>query len=495
MPNEIIRTTLEEERKTDDERLLEALAMLGGTRVSDEDLVFDGDTLVIPANWTARDARSYLNDYIKRQDEETEYERIFRYRPHDGAAALQSTLRRIFGSAGVARGIETFFGRIPPTLISVPTGVDTSVQVPWGLLQVPLLGGTMHTEIEQDPEYGPLFKLTVYSKRKYKGQVEGLFIAIAAELRVNSIYKGQAINGATNPEFIDLRGVSSEQVVYSAEVQTQLRANVWSLIDHTEQMRERGLPLKRAVMFIGDYGTGKSLGGLLTAQRAVRNGWTFIFCRPGRDDLEQVMTTARLYMPAVVFFEDLDKIADGGDHIQRLLDTFDGITAKGTELMCVMTTNHPERIVKGMLRPGRVSAIIEFGGLDVPGVEALAHARLKGEDIADDVDWGEVAEAMGVGTDKPFAPAFIVEALEATARYSMARNSGYVTTLTTADFVHAARGLETQLDLMLDADEGKVPDSLGEAYKRAVRESVDGVGIKRPADESTWAKLESNHQD
>ena len=487
-------------QQTDDERLLEALAMLGGSRIADEDLIFEGDQLIIPARWTARDALKYLRNHIEQQEEETEFERVYRYRPYDGAHALQAALKRVFGTAGLGKPIYTFFGKIPPRLISVPTGPTSSEQVPWGVLAAPLFGGTIMTGEFQDPEYGPLFQLTVTSKRKHKAHVEGLFTAIGSELAANSIYKGKAINGATQPEFLDLRGVDHRKVIYSDEVQTQIEANVWALLEYTEQMRRMGLPLKRAVLFEGDYGTGKTLGAFLTAQIAEENGWTFVYCRPGRDDFQTVMNTARLYQPAVVFFEDVDAIAEGGDrdYVSRLLDTFDGITAKGTELLCILTTNHKERIVKAMLRPGRVSSVIHFGGLDEQGISKMAYANLGSENIAPDVDWAQVAEAMGVGTDKAFLPAFAKEALDRAMRYGMARSGGEVDLLETTDFVHAARGLQPQLDLMLDADEGKTPDPLERAYARATRSALDGTQIKRTGDgglrAAPWAQLDTDHE-
>src|SRR6185436_54082 len=97
---------------------------------------------------------------------------------------------------------------------------------------------------------------------------------------------------------------------------------VWTLLEHTQRMRELGMPLKRAVLFEGDYGTGKTLGAFLTAQIAVDNGWSFHYCRPGRDNIEEVMQTARLYQPSVVFFEDVDTLTESGDRdtVSRLLD-------------------------------------------------------------------------------------------------------------------------------------------------------------------------------
>src|SRR3990167_10320825 len=94
--------------------------------------------------------------------------------------------------------------------------------------------------------------------------------------------------------------------------------------------RELGLPLKRAILLDGTYGTGKSLAGYLTARVAETNGWTFLMARPGRDNFLQVMQTARLYQPAVVFFEDAETVTgyESNDLINQVLDTFDGIQSK-----------------------------------------------------------------------------------------------------------------------------------------------------------------------
>jgi hypothetical protein len=96
-------------------------------------------------------------------------------------------------------------------------------------------------------------------------------------------------------------------------------------------MRDEKMPLKRAILFEGDYGTGKTLAAFLTAQIATANGWSFHYCRPGRDNIATVMKTARLYQPAVVFFEDVDTIAEGGDadDVSQLLDIFDGNHREG----------------------------------------------------------------------------------------------------------------------------------------------------------------------
>lgn len=487
------------QQQQEDERLLEALAMLGGARVADEDLIYSGRQLIIPEGWTAADAMEYLGNHIEQQEETTEFRRRFQYRPHDGAHALQLALKRVFGTAGLGKPIYHFFGVDRPELISVATGPSETTQVPWGRLEVPLFGGVLMTGAYKHREYGMLFELTISAPRKYKAHVEGLFAAIDAELRTNSLYKGAAVNGAEEPEFIDLSHVDARRVIYSESVRTQLDANVWTLLEHTEKMRDLSLPLKRAVLFEGDFGTGKTLAAQITGQIATKNGWSFIYCRPGEDDLRTVMATARLYQPSVVFFEDVDTIASNGDKdaVSQLLDTFDGITAKGTEIVCILTTNHPDRIVKGMVRPGRLDAVIHFGGLDTGAIEEMAYANL-GTELIGQVDWEKVGEAMNVGDpQRAFLPAFAKEAIDRTMRYALSRSAGNPDVkLTTSDFVEAAMGLHPQLDLMLGAGEGEQPESFEQMVARAANKGVSGVGVVRPGTDTTddpWAVLQGGN--
>lgn len=483
-------TQSEEERNA--EALLDTLARLGGMRVSDDDLIFRGNQMILPETMTAKDAINYLEDHIEQQEEETRFNRVFRYRPWDGAYAVQEALRKVFGTAGIGKATYTFFGKTPPEMRSINIGVNKTAQVPWGKVAVPLFKGMMYLTAIEDPEYGQLFNLVVDAPRKFRAHVEGLFMAVQKQLEEGSIYKGAAIDGQEDAEFIDLSGVNPDKVIYSDEVKVQLEANIWSLLRHSAQMRDFGMPLKRAVLLEGPYGTGKTLAAFLTARVAVENNWSFIYCRPARDSLDSVMATARLYQPSVVFFEDVDVLAGSGDrdHVTRLLDVFDGITAKGTEIMAVLTTNHPESIHKGMLRPGRLDSLIHIGALDTHGVQLMIEAIVR-EDLREpDLDYDRIAEAMGVNTDHGFLPAFVKESIDRTMRYAMARGGGDIPLLTTDDFVQAAEGLMPQLLMMHEAEEGKIPDSLSTVLKRTVADAVGGTKVTRGGEE--WAQLETN---
>jgi transitional endoplasmic reticulum ATPase len=302
------------------------------------------------------------------------------------------------------------------------------------------------------------------------------------------MYRGKAFDGQEVPQFLDLTGVDASKVVYTDQVLDSLEADIWALIRYPDQMRKMGLPLKRAVLLEGPYGTGKTLAGYLTAQISQEHGWTFIYGRPGRDELEDVMATARLYQPAVVFFEDVDAVAhaDGVDHVSRMLDILDGIQSKGTEIICILTTNHIERIHKGMVRPGRLDAVIHIGALDPAAIERLVHSLVPDSLLSTDVDWTLVGEAM-----HGFMPAFCKEAIDRAMRWNLARNKGESTSLTTEDFISAAEGLRPQLELMGRAGEGARMDGVGAAFERAMKQSIDGTLLVRKGESASapWAEL------
>ena len=434
--------------------ILAALDRLGGLSVQEDTLVFEGSRIVLPESMrgSVGDAVAYLRDWQEQQEEEYTYRRTYPYRPTDGAAAFDRTMKRVFGSTGVGQATWSFFtGKQPPEFRTIDVGYGETAQVPWGHVKFSPLDATFVTGAASDPEKGLLFHLAVQAPRKHRARIAGFFDAVGQELAERSIFRGKAINGAEEPSFLNVSTVDPSTVVYSADVMTQLNANLWALLEHTEIMRSLRIPLKRAVLVEGPYGTGKTLAGALTAQRAVENGWTYVLCRPGTDDLMTTLRTAQLYAPAVVWFEDIDTVAGqvgSSMYLSRLLDALDGMTAKGTEIVAGFTTNHVDRLQKGLLRPGRIDTVIHIGELDAPGIERLIKVTVPGH-LLGKVDYTKVATAF-----TGYVPAFAREAIDRAMRYSIARNGGVPDEVTTADLVNAAQGLRAQHALMEDAAEG-----------------------------------------
>lgn len=444
--------------------IVSLLGALGGLNVTDDDIEFTGTKIVLPEQYAGKvpEAIKYLKTYYLAQEKPHGFNRTFRYRPFDGANAFQNTMRKMFGNVGIGKNSPaTFFSpEKPPQMVTIPLAAGKTIQVPWGEVDFPPLEASFELGVERSPEFGDLFALNATAPLKYKRHIEAFFDLLEQELREHSMYKGQAINGAAQPDFLDLSRLDRNRVVYSEDVLTQLDTNLWSLLRHTDLMREMKMPLKRSVLVEGPYGTGKTLAGMLTAQEAVKHGWTYILCRPGKDNLFNVLQTAQLYAPAVVWYEDIDTLAKGGtdEDISKLLDALDGVQGKGAEVLAGFTTNFVDKLQKGTLRPGRIDAIIQIAGLDRAGFEKMVKLSIP-SDIRGNIDYDQVEHAFA-----GYLPAFVQEAINNAMRYAITRTNGRPTTIETDDLVNAGEGLRRQYNLMNDADEGANAPTLDSVF-------------------------------
>jgi len=478
----------------DQQHLLDALTALGSDAVGEDSLRFEGEEIVLPATLAGPGGLDKviqtLRDIQRQQEKEFDFSRTFSYRPYDGAAAFDRAMKRVFGTAGIGKSWWSFFGEHRPQLISVEVGVGKTVQVPWDEVALPTLDATFDIGMHRDSERGLLSHITVTCPRKHRAAIEGFFAVIEDELRQRSIYRGKAITGADTPTFFNHMAVDPDRVVYTAEVLEQLQANVWSVIDFADQMRMNSIPLKRAFLLEGPFGTGKTQAGALTAQHAVNGGWTFIRVRPEDDPLSAIRT-AQLYSPAVVWIEDADNVANKNQsraQVSAVLDAMDGIGAKNSDIMVGFTTNYVDLIEKGMLRPGRIDAVIHLDTPDREALEKLIEATIDPV-LREKLDYDRIAEAFD-----GFVPAFVVEAAQRAVRYSIAHNGGRPSVITTDDLVNAAGtsggGLRRQLELMNDAPEASDKDSFAEVLTAVVEATVTDV-IRR-SEVQGFAPLEVN---
>jgi hypothetical protein len=436
------------------EEILQRLDELGGLSVTDESILFIGDKFVLPANFEGNigGAVKYLKELQENDEQTYDFSRTFNYRPWDGAAAFSRAMQRVFGTSGIGKTIHTFFGSYPPQLRTIPTGLDEHQQVPWGQVKFSQLEATFSLKGTVNEEHGIIFEVSVEAPRKHRRRIDGFLSIVEAELRENSIYRGRMIDASQEmPGFLNAYSVTRDKVVYSREVITELQANVWTVIEKAEYYRSVGLPLKRAVLLEGPYGSGKSLAGVLTAQCAVENGWTFILVRP-TDDPYMALKTARLYAPSVVWIEDLDVLVanKSREEITALLDALDSVSTKGAEVIAGYTTNFPGVMDKGVLRPGRLDSVIHVGQLDAAGHERLVKATIPTGILDPETDFTAVAEALD-----GYLPAFTVEAAQRALRYAVSRSGGEPDSITTEDLVNAANGLRPQFDLASGASEAK----------------------------------------
>lgn len=460
------------------EKIVRELERLGGQAMREESIERGGQMIRLPESMTLNQAWRFIRSIEQELEEDASFSRQYPYRPWDGAYAVWQVFRRVFGAVS-HHGAMGFWGRSRPELIRVASGYNETTEVPWGELTIPALPEvTFILGSHHDGERGELFQLYASGPRKHKAAIYGVFELVEEELRERSLYRGKAFDGAEHPNFIDLSAVDPSKVVFSTTSYEAMKANIWTPIRHADRLNALGTPRKRAVLLHGEWGTGKTLTAYLTAQIAVRHGWTFLRARPGVDDLHVVMQTAKLYAPAVVFFEDIDVISDPSsleaDEASRLLDSFDGIAAKGQDVLAVMTTNHIERIHKGMVRPGRLDAVIELGALDSPNTIELLLATIPVE-LSDDDDINQNADAVAAAHEG-YTPAFVVEAAGRAIRHAVGRSTnGDTPRINAADLINAAESLRNQLELMQGArDEGRA-ETIDNRLQARVKETVEAT--------------------
>lgn len=398
------------------ENILNTLAELGGRAVADDEISF-GSHFQLPELYrdNLRGAVDFLIKWIESNEEPHRFMREYPFKPWDGAVAVSRAFRRVFGTSVVQK--NTFFE--PAQFVNIPTSPTKEERVPYGSIVLPLFKGTLRIQGHEDSDGYETFMLAIDAPKKFQYHVEGLFRLVADELEKNSIYRGQAIDGAPMPNFLDLSGVDVAKIIYSQLTLRQLEANLWTPIRLPEECRAKGLDTKRAVLLQGPYGTGKTLAAMATAKYCDEINRTFVMCNPKDNNAFECLKTASLYQPSCLFVEDIDKLASTSDRdaMARLLDEFDGLKAKGRDIVIVLTTNRVGEIHKGMLRPGRMDAVIEITKLDKQGTQRLIETLFTPGEI-DGLDFDKVHESM-----EDFTPAFSKEVCQKVKLYAITRHT------------------------------------------------------------------------
>lgn len=437
-------------------------------RPGDGVALHDGVNILVPTKMSYARALIVLETKRAMDEEVITLDRTFPYRPGDGAIATEDVLGELYG---LSHGVG---GWRPPDTLSVALADGTTRTVAWSEVEVPAMvggqGGSLYLMTDRD-KTGHVFMLRAMVPRKATDEVNTLFDAIAERLRTHSIYRGQVITdaGRTFPGFVDLTQFDGSTITFSDQTLDTLDAALWHTIRNREAVRGEGIPIKRAVLAEGPYGTGKTSALMLTAQIATANGWTFVLAKPG-DSIGDTIALANLYAPAVVGIEDLDTQARGGNPTQlaELLDVFDGATSKDAQVMLIATTNRVDTIAAGMLRPGRLDYIVHVGALDAAGMQRLVKAVIPQNKLAEHIDWPQVTHAM-----TGFEPAFVRATADRAKTWALREyGPGYV--IDTGALVAAAKSLHGQLNLLRNALAPKDQDAtVDSVFRRVVTEAVD----------------------
>lgn len=440
--------------------LQKAMKSAGLDEAKDVTIVRQGTQITLPENMDYDEAITWL----RRKQEEEEKEVGINYElpgyPLDAAVCFFKALAEIFGWTDL-RPTPGFFGPKPPIMIGIPVGLNQTIEVPWGSVAVPSLDGMFTTVMHWEPV--PKLVIGGKMKRKHIPQVAKVIDTAKRIWRENSIYRGNAIrvswawkrDGASfdptenAPKYMDLAAVNESDIVFPEKVQDSVNIGLFAPIEFSAAFRKNKIPLKRGILLEGPYGVGKTLTANVTALKATKNKWTFIYCNSILDLREAVRLGAQ-YAPAVLFAEDIDRVVKGQRSVEMddLLNVLDGVESKHMEVITILTTNHVENLNRAILRPGRLDTVVS---LQPPDPEAATRlVKLYGRGLLEEgTDLEKVGEQL-----QGKIPAFIREVVERAKIAAVARTNGgdikgHVSGL---DIMRAAVGMEDHAKLMKEKE-------------------------------------------
>lgn len=439
-----------------------------------------------PSNMPLEKAVEALERRISDENQLFRVHEIIDAYPHDAAVAFVKAMNKLYGFASPQTQM-TMFGPKPPTMLSIKIGpgLKDVVQCPLGKFKLPGVDEGVTTAFTEDDKGRPVFVVFAeVPKRK-----RHLLIELAEETRrivaAESIYRGKPIRlGVTDdgelnlndpPGFLDVSDTTEANLLFDANIWHQIDTNILVPMKATALCQKMKIPLKRGVLLEGPFGTGKSLVSRMCANVAERHGWTFILLDKVQG-LKVALEFANRYAPAIVFAEDIDRIAsERDDAMNDLINTIDGVVSKRSQVMTVLTTNFVDKLNPVILRPGRLDAVIS---LRAPGPETVQKlVRYYGADlISPDVDLTEVGEVM-----KGEIPASIRECVERAKLGMIGRGDN---NLIAVDLVTAGETMKNHLALL---NKGEVTVSEGEKLASALRNVIGVQETASQIDDSATA--------
>lgn len=413
----------------------------------------------------------------------------------DAMWAVYQSVVKLLGFAHVGdEERHSFFGswKVPPKLITIPTGPDTTQQIPWGPIEVSEISAALQPNIDIVEGHFVL-RLSAEIRNNERQLADKLMKLAVEHLKEHSIYRGQAIemnfdamqvgNFASfdpnkAPKFLDLGDPEIDELVLSKNVQRLVDVALWTPIRKTAEAKKHKIPLRRTVTLAGPHGVGKTLTALATAKIATQHGWTFLYLRD-LSKLKDALYFAKNYSPCVVFAEDVDTIVSGerDEKMNEVFNVVDGVDRKGHDVMLVFSTNCIEDIHQGMLRPGRTDTVIPFAPPDGEAVERLM--RIYGRGIID-VDANLTAVAHKLAGQ---IPAIIREAVEYSKLAAINDSAGGELVVRTEHLEAAVSQMLVHAELLRDPDPDRSDmEVLGEAIGRVVVHGLNNLHKITPSE-------------
>lgn len=391
--------------------------------------------IIIPETMSKLEAAHELERQHEEEESIVNLDRTFtNWDYKDILVAIKRATEEHFGWID-AKTVHTFFGPIRPSFIEITTDVKNGV---------PITEEAFHGQTEVSAWENAKFMIHIASssavsvrfelKKKYKSSASGYFDLIGKKLKEASIYRGKSLaiqaDGRGGISYEIFENKPSDKIFLNEA--NELVIEDFVIPDLTE-------PGKRAYLFTGEFGTGKTETAMRLGDFGNKNAMSFIYLKDS-SLLEQVILLSQNYSPCLLFLEDLDEVASGDRSvdINEILNTLDGVQSKKSDLKIIFTTNNEDKINPAFRRPGRIDQIVQFDFPDMQTKKKIATAYLK-----DFAGFAEIDLDKAVAHYPDAQGAVIAEVTKRIAKLATKYGSVKET-----HFISASESIRPQLDLM-----------------------------------------------
>ena len=276
--------------------------------------------------------------------------------------------------------------------------------------------------------------------------------------------------------------------------QRDLKELVQYPVEHPEKFEKFGMSPSKGVLFYGPPGCGKTLMAKAVANECQANfisvkGPELLTMWFGESEanVRDVFEKARQAAPCVLFFDELDSIAqqrggsqgDGGGAADRvmnqLLTEMDGVGAK-KNVFIIGATNRPDIIDTALMRPGRLDQLIYIPMPDFESRLSILRATLRKSPVSKEVDLGYLASQ----TDK-FTGADLTEICQSACK--LAIREEIERDIERQRIKAEAGDMEDE-----DDDEDLMPEILPKHFESAVRQARRSVSDRDLAQYASFAQ-------
>lgn len=282
------------------------------------------------------------------------------------------------------------------------------------------------------------------------------------------------------------------------DVKAELRELVQYPIEHPEKFEKFGMSPSRGVLFYGPPGCGKTLLAKAVANECQANFVSIkgpelltMWFGESEANVRDVFSKARAAAPCVLFFDELDSIAqqrggnsgDGGgagDRVMnQLLTEMDGVGAK-KNVFIIGATNRPDIIDAALMRPGRLDQLIYIPMPDYESRLSVLKAVLRKTPVNKDCD----LQYLATQTEK-FTGADLTEICQRAAKLAIRED---ISRSLEREQIRKDNEADGLMEEDVPEEEDLVPEIMPRHFEEAVRNARRSVSDRDLAQYSSFAQ-------